>query len=181
MLKVKGIGWVKENKYGCTYKSIGKEYTDLRSLHLNLQQDKILKYPIDNFARFDTASKLVSCAIALGLYDAGISYAKGRMQDIGLIATNLLGAEDANLAYFKDYVTNGRTLGRANLFIYTLPSSPLAEAAIHFGFTGPLLYVGLETKQLLEQAASFVINKEVQGMLAISFTSDSASCFAIKK
>ena len=46
------------------------------------------------------------------------------------------------MAYFQDYVSGGRKLGRGNLFIYTLPTSPAAEAAIHFGLAGPLLYVG---------------------------------------
>jgi len=43
---------------------------------------------------------------------------------------------------FLDYVQAGRKLGRGSLFIYTLPSSPLAEAAIHFGLQGPVLYIG---------------------------------------
>jgi len=32
-------------------------------------------------------------------------------------------------------------LGRGNLFIYTLPTSPLAEAAIYFGLGGPCFHL----------------------------------------
>lgn len=61
---------------------------------------------------------------------------------MGLIGTNRAGSLEANRLYFSDYLQAGRVLARGNLFVYTLPSSPLAEAAIHFGFQGPMLYMG---------------------------------------
>ena len=58
------------------------------------------------------------------------------------------GSLQSDLEYFRDYLEGGRTLSRGNLFIYTLPSSPLGEAAIHFGLLGPLLYAASEGNAL---------------------------------
>lgn len=140
---IKGTGWITQDKYGCQKKKIQQNFADLKSLYSCLQP-KIIKYPIANFLRFDTLSKLTTISIALALFDAKITYAQGKKQNIGLVGTNSNGALEANLAFFDDYIANGRTLARGNLFIYTLPSSPLAEAAIHFGLTGKLLYLGFE-------------------------------------
>ena len=79
-------------------------------------------------------------AVALALRDAGIEYSARNKQDTGIIATSGAGSLQSDLDYYADFVKNGRTLSLANLFIYTLPSSPLGEAAIHFGLTGPLLF-----------------------------------------
>jgi len=138
---IKGQGWISQNKYGCKKQGWSKKYTDLKSLY-RLLQPQVLRYPVDNFLRFDTVSKLATISIALALFDAKITYAQGKKQRISLIGSNPCGALEANLAYFNDFIANGRTLARGNLFIYTLPSSFLAEAAIHFGFTGPMLYLG---------------------------------------
>ena len=79
--------------------------------------------------------------MALALKDAGRSYPLGPDNTVGIVGSAPEGCLDADLAYFSDYVKCGRTLGRGNLFIYTLPTSPLAECAIHFALEGPLLYV----------------------------------------
>ena len=139
--KVKGRGWVKETQCGCDRKSIQWQRDDWRSLCAQLLKDGVFTYPVKNFARFDEPSRLITLSVALALYDAGIPYIEGKKQDIGILGTNPDGALASNLAYFQDYAEHGRKLGRGNLFIYTLPTSPLAEAAIHFGLQGPLLYL----------------------------------------
>ena len=83
---------------------------------------------------------MTAAAVALALRDAGRSYAPEKKQEIGIIGAGSEGSLPADLLYFRDYVECGRTLARGNLFIYTLPSSPLGEAAIHFGLAGPLLF-----------------------------------------
>src|SRR5574341_2368969 len=63
----------------------------------------------------------------------------------------------------------GRTLGRGNLFIYTLPSSPLGEAAIHFGLQGPLFYAAEGRASLgmvFEIAAEMLLLGETEAILA---------------
>jgi len=179
---VKGCGWVKEEVCGCTEKRLQWQYTDLRSLYSELLKDTVLAYPIENFGRFNQNSRFVTFSIALALYDAGIAYGKDKKQDIGVLGMSPDGALTSNLTYFKDYVEAGRKLGRGNLFIYTLPSSPLAEAAIHFGLQGPLVYIRNAEKpkeRLLAQAELLIQNKEVQAMLAVDFNSVEATCHFI--
>jgi hypothetical protein len=149
-----------------------------------LLKDAVLAYPIENFGRFNHDSKLVILAIALALYDAGIAYAKDKKQNISILGTNTSGALDANLAYFNDYVANGSTLGRGNLFIYTLPSSPLAEAAIHFGLTGKLLYLGFAKnteKESLKYALNMLKTELTKTMLLVNANPKKASCLVLQK
>jgi len=107
----------------------------------SLPKRRIFSHSFKNFGRLDAISRMTVYAVALAVQDAGIKYLPGLKQDIGIIGTNTEGSLQADLTYFRDYVGSGRTLSRGNLFIYTLPSSPFGEAAIHFGFLGPLLYV----------------------------------------
>ncbi len=176
---VKGSGWIDADACGCSGKGIRWEYSDLRSLCAQLLADSVLAFPVDNFGRFDLQTRLVVLSVALALYDAGIGYERGKKQDIGTAGTGPDGSLTSNLDYFRDYVSCGRTLGRGNLFIYTLPSSPLAEASIHFGLQGPLLYMrhadDPETK-MLEQAESMIRGNDARAMLAVVFGSRQSVC-----
>jgi hypothetical protein len=180
---IKGIGWIKKIKYGCKNRRLCGKYSDLKSLYTQLQKE-IFKYPIENFGRFNHDSRLAILAIALALYDAGIVYAKDKKQDISILGTNTSAALDANLAYFNDYVANGKVLGRGNLFIYTLPSSTLAEAAIHFGLTGELLYAGFlkgSRKQLLNYAKDLLKSGSSKTMVVVNSGPKEATCFVLQK
>ena len=180
----KGNGWVRGNECGCVKKACHWEYADLRSVCNQLLKDAVLAYPIENFGRFNHDSKLVILAIALALYDTKIAYAKNKKQDISILGTNTSGALDANLAYFNDYVANGRILGRGNLFIYTLPTSPLAEAALHFGLTGELLYAGFlkdSPQELLNYAKDLLKTGSSKTMLVVNASPQEATCFVLQK
>jgi len=181
---ISGIGWITKKKYGCVNKAIRRDYTDIKSLHSNLQNESVFLYPVKNFGRFDITSKMACCAGALALHDAGIKYSEKHKQDIAIIGTNTDGCLISNLNYFKDYVQTGRKLARGNLFIYTLPSSPLAEAAIHFGFQGPLLYIMFPQKQipsLLQYAEGIISRREVSTVLAMKVDENKAVCFVMKR
>jgi 3-oxoacyl-[acyl-carrier-protein] synthase II len=65
---------------------------------------------------------------------------------IGIIATGPDGSAAANVAYFADYVRNGRTLGRGQLFAATLATSVAADCAIACRLRGPLLYLSDERR-----------------------------------
>lgn len=180
---VKGHGWIKEGQCGCNQKGLLWQYADLQLLCAQLLKEGYLAYPIEHFGRFDAASRLVAISVALALYDANINYAKGKKQDIGILGMSPDGALASNLEYFKDYVKAGRKLGRGNLFIYTLPSSPLSEAAIHFGLQGPQIYIKHSDKpeeNLLAQAEGMVHNKTAQTILAVSFCINEAVCKCIQ-
>jgi len=140
-LNILGESWLTATEYGMQKSNQRIEYASRTTLRKLGKEDELFSYPVKSFGRFDEMSKRVCYLTALALRDAGMEYSKEQKQDIGLIGSDLFGCEQANLNYFTDYVEGGRSMARANLFIYTLPSSPLAEAAVHFGLEGPLFYL----------------------------------------
>jgi 3-oxoacyl-(acyl-carrier-protein) synthase len=163
---VRGIGWISQTGYGCIRTGIHCSFPPAGGC-LIAKQD-IFLHPFRNFGRLDKTSKMTVYAVALALRDSGMDYAPGRKQDIGLIGTSKEGSLSSDIDYFKDYIRNGRTVSRGNLFIYTLPSSPLGEAAIHFGFVGPLLYAAAQENSItaiLDMAGEFIDGRETAVML----------------
>src|SRR5574341_404414 len=132
IISIRGIGWITKGEYGCVRTGVHRDHDAAEGLDAVMKSD-IFSYPVKNYGRFDPVSKMSCTAVALALKDADIVYAAGRKQDIGIIGTNAEGSLRSDIEYFRDYLAGGRKLSRANLFIYTLPSSPLGEAAIHFG------------------------------------------------
>ena len=182
MVVVKGIGWVTQDKYGYLRQGWQGRYENKGVLYSQLQKESVFVYPVKNFGRFDEVSKMACYAVALCLRDAGIIYSQDCKQDVGIIGTNLGGCLRSNLHYFKDYVEGGRKLARGNLFIYTLPSSSLAEAAIHFGFQGPLLYMTSSNPglgSLLPDAGKMIAQEEAAKMVVIKADEDEAVCFLL--
>ena len=184
LVAITGIGWIGRQECGSIKKKQRHKYRNTSSLYTDLLRDYVFLYQVKNFGRFNEIARRTCCAAALALYDAGIAYSNERSQDMGIIGTNKAGALYSNILYFKDYVENGRTLARGNLFIYTLPTSPLAEAAIHFGCQGPLLYVGFNKEQissLLCSAKDMILRGESAGMLAIACDENEGICFVLER
>jgi 3-oxoacyl-[acyl-carrier-protein] synthase II len=180
---IHGVGWIRKEEYGCIMREKRLSYTDGKSVNALTGKD-IFPYPFKNFGRLDTLSKITCRAVALALDDAGIGYSPGRKQDIGIIGANTAGSLQSDVQYFKDYLESGRTLSRANLFIYTLPSSPLGEAAIYFGLQGPLLYATGRDKSLAAitaMAADMTFHDEASAMLVGTAEEDEAVFFVIMK
>ncbi|MDZ4199549.1 MAG: hypothetical protein U1E27_09720 [Kiritimatiellia bacterium] len=141
MIAVQGIGWMTESACGQIRAGRTFPLDESLSLGARARQEGWFRYPVKNFGRFDAPTQKICCLTALALADAGIEYAEGKKADVGLMGTRPLGCLEAHERFFRDYIEGGRSLSRANLFIYTLPSSPLAEAAVHFGLQGPLMFV----------------------------------------
>jgi len=161
-----------------------KSYPDLRSLRSALQEDAVFSYPVKGFGKYDRASQMTCCVAALAFYDAGMSYSEDRKRDIGILGTNSDGCLQSNLDFFNDFVKNGRTLGRANLFVYTLPSIPVAEAAIYFKCQGPLLYMGYSREpvaSLLRQSDRMILRGETKAMVAVRASEEDAQCFILRR
>jgi 3-oxoacyl-(acyl-carrier-protein) synthase len=178
---VRGIGWLTNEGYGCVRTGLRKDYGNAEGEH-SLPGKDIFSHPYKNFGRLDNISRMTAYAVALALRDAGIPYGPGKKQDIGIIGTNAEGSLRSDLEYFTDYVRSGRTLGRGNLFIYTLPSSPVGEAAIHFGFLGPLLYAAGRDASLLsvfDTAGEMLLSGETPVMLAGRAEQDEAVFFVL--
>lgn len=162
-----GIGWIHTDGYGCIMKDIQSSYVNRQSQ--SLLKKRLFSFPFKNFGRLDAISKMTCYAVALALQDAGMHFSAGQKQDIGIIGTNASGSLQSDINYFRDYLNSGRTLSRGNLFIYTLPTSPLAEAAIYFGLRGPLLYAASPDGSLastLAMASEMILLEETPVMLA---------------
>jgi 3-oxoacyl-[acyl-carrier-protein] synthase II len=178
MISVLGLGWIDgeggrtHNPHGCNDRPVG------------LPGKEIFSYPFRNLGRLDQISRMTAYTVAMALKDAGIVYAQDHKLDMGIIGTNASGSLCSDIRYFRDYLETGRTTARGNLFIYTLPSSPLGEAAIHFGLQGPLLYMaGTENPlmMVMETAAEMMLLDDVPSMLAGIFGEDSAVCSVLVK
>lgn len=181
---VAGIGWIDRSEYGCVRRRLRKPYPDLKSLRSALQEEAVFSYPVKGFGKYDRASQMTCCVAALAFYDAGMSYSEDRKQDIGILGTNSDGCLQSNLDFFNDFVKNGRTLGRANLFVYTLPSIPVAEAAIYFKCQGPLLYMGYSREpvaSLLRQSDRMILRGETTAMVAVRASEEEAQCFILRR
>ncbi len=150
-ISVHGIGWLTKEGYGCIRSELRHAYEVGEGAHTLPKRD-IFSHPFKNFGRLDTISKMTAYAVSLALQDAGIEYSPIGKQDIGIVGTNAEGSLRSDIEYFRDYLEGGRTLSRGNLFIYTLPSSPIGEAAIHFGFLGPVRVCGRRGQRSVSRA-----------------------------
>jgi 3-oxoacyl-[acyl-carrier-protein] synthase II len=182
-ISVHGIGWLTKEGYGCIRSELQHVYEVGEGARILPKRD-IFSHPFKNFGRLDTISKMTVFGVSLALQDAGIEYSPTGKQDIGIIGTNAEGSLRSDIAYFRDYLESGRTLSRGNLFIYTLPSSPIGEAAIHFGLLGPVLYVAGESNDLstvLDMANEMILAEEAPIMLAGKAEADEAMFFVIQR
>jgi len=140
MIDILGIGWLNDQCYGQGRIRRQIDYAGRVPLERLGVEDNIFQKPVKNFGRFEPVTQKLCIVTALSLQDAGLTYGEKKLE-IGLLAIHKTGCIASNRRFFQDYLDGGRTLSRANLFIYTLPSSPCAEAAICFGLRGPLLYM----------------------------------------
>jgi 3-oxoacyl-[acyl-carrier-protein] synthase II len=171
-----GIGWVLTRRYGAARRALAVATEGDASVDCVRGAHGVVGRPPKNYPRFDVPSRLAFCATALAIWDAGPEAAEPP-RETGLVGTGPRGCLDANAAYFRDFVSCGRTLGRGNLFIYTLPTSPLAEAAIHFRLGGPLLHVSAEPPSLavaLEMAVSLMEAGAAPAMAAVCIEAEAA-------
>jgi len=172
-----GIGWITNSAYGCVRSGETCFYAGRTTARLVGSVDALFQHKIESFGRFDPVSRMTCYACALALRDAGIGYSQDIRQEIGILGAGFTGSLAANAVYFKDYVTSGRILARGNLFVYTLPSAALGEAAIHFGFQGPLLsLISPETPltDVLQIARLLVQSGDAPAMLVVQAEANSA-------
>jgi len=128
------------------------------------------------FSRMTEEARRCLAAASLAMRAAGMT------GTIGILGCGFDGWLAADLEYFRDYVTQGRSLGRANLFIYTLPSSALSEVAIALSLNGPTLHIhsGVHpVRALIDQAKMIVENREADGILCVWSDGKSAVCVAV--
>ncbi len=129
-------------------------------------------------------SECRACLCAAALMLNACDWSKDPPPEIGLVGAGYEGCLTADENYFRDYVRSGRSMGRGNLFIYTLPSSTLGEVAIALALTGPGLHIHADRDPLgtlVREATEFVADGEAEAMLALWSDSTSAVCVAIDR
>jgi hypothetical protein len=181
---ISGIGWIGGREYGSVAKKMRRSYSHIASLRSDLEDRSLLLYPLKGFGKYDQVSKMTCCVTALALYDAGMPYSKTNKQAIGIFGTNTNGCLQSNVEFFKDFLDNGRTLGRGSLFINTLPCTPVAQAALYFKCRGPLLYLAFPERQLsslLRECDSIILRGESPTMLAVRASEEDAICFVLRR
>ena len=140
----------------------------------------LIDRPVKYFGRLTTESRLGLCAASVALRATGWQESTNR--EIGIISSTPDGCLRDNREYFQDYVDSGRTLGRGNLFIYTLPTSVAGEIAIALGLVGPCMFVQDDARpltSLARHAQRLVADGEADQMLALWSDSRFALCLAI--
>jgi len=136
--------------------------------------------PVKYFTRMTGESRCCLCAASLAL--KGADWWDRTPPEIGLLAARSEGLLRANEEYFQDYVAMGRTLGRGNLFIYTLATSALGEVAIALSLTGPSMFIQADARPLaalVRHGEQLIADGEAEGMLALWSDWSSAVCLAI--
>jgi hypothetical protein len=138
-LSLRGMALVNSKQALTMNSGLSYESEDgIAGIYREIVSSKIIpRMRLDNFRRAGEKARLAMLGSLLAFADAG-SNADGDTAVIGW------GGEESvseNRAYFTDYAVNGRLLGRSRLFIGTLPSTPLCEAAICLNLHGPVFYL----------------------------------------
>ena len=119
---------------------------------LNTARRELLQLPgmprsdLADFGRGGVSVRRMMLAALLTAWDAG-----GELpENTGVFGWNGDGCTAENLAFWRDYVECGRTAGRGNLFVATLPTIPYCEAAIALRCRGAAAYLrtAADTSQL---------------------------------
>jgi 3-oxoacyl-[acyl-carrier-protein] synthase II len=182
MNRILGVGWINGSDYGGLRLGERRSLAAGATLSALWREPGLLPAAPRNVGRFNAATHLACGAVGLALRDAGVASSAGRTSTIGLLVATPDGCVAANRAYFADYLAGGRTLGRGNLFIYTLPTSAPAEAAICFGLRGPLVYVAPDhapARGLIAMAAGMLGRGEADAMLALVADAAAGICFVV--
>jgi hypothetical protein len=129
LITIKGVAWKIGDRTG-TDNDSGR----------SLDGGGVFLSEFKNLGRLDPVSRAVATVLAQLLAPVGL-YPSDSKHDIPLLVSSESGFSHSDIAYFQDFVDYGESAGRANLFVYTLPTSPLADASVHFGLTGGISYI----------------------------------------
>jgi len=174
---INGIGWQLGDSCGGFRRGTKFAIAGEREQYKKLLAEGILLEKVRSFGRFDLDSKRIFIVASLAMFDAGLALNNVR-KDIGLVRCNHLGSAMSNVGYWQDYLAGGRSLARGNLFIYTLPTSGLAEVAVAFGLTGNLSYYGGNSiGDMLRYVEEFVFAGNLSQCLAVFDEPSGAVCF----
>ncbi len=179
-----GISWISGGACGSLRRGWRHQFEDPKNLYQLLESEGCFSVPLAKVRWLNTVSQRFCLAAGLALRDAYGTPEKLRsdLDQTGVISLSRDGALQSNLEYFKDYVSSGRKLARGNLFVHTLPTSPLAETAITFGFKGPVFHLSaLDPKMALLINRSEALGKKARlNLLCFAADENGIICFFLK-
>jgi hypothetical protein len=172
-LSLRGMALVNSNHALTMNRGLSFESKDgIAGIHREIISSKIVHLErFDNFRRAGEKARLAMLGSVLAFADAGLE-AGGNTAVIGW------GGEESiteNREYFTDYAVNGRFLGRSQLFIGTLPTTSLCEAAICLNLHGPVFYFHSDgtLNSVLAEAESLLSGMELKHALLLGISCDS--------
>ena len=94
-----------------------------------------------------------------------------------IIGFNGSGCASNTRAYWNDLVEHSYDNGRATLFVPTIPSIPVCEAAIALGIQGPVYYLYAENEEEMccHILATFAGNRSIRRVMTEVITETTAS------
>lgn len=136
---VRSSAWILPERAG-VWDGCGSDEWGIEELDALFNEKVRDRMAVDNCGRFPEGTRAAFAASVMALEAGDRSPGEPRDSTTGIIAAGFDHTMEQNRDYFQDYADNGRIMGRGNLFIYTLPTSAIAEVAIGLGMDGPLFY-----------------------------------------
>jgi 3-oxoacyl-[acyl-carrier-protein] synthase II len=172
---LRALGWISGTECG----TLKPNQSTRRPFALQDNIASLIERPVKYLSRMTAEARCSLVAASLAMKAAGWD---SHHQVLAIMGTGYEGCLAADAAYFQDYVDGGQSMGRANLFIYTLPTSALSEVAIALNLTGPALHLATNLHSLVamvEQARSIVESAEAHGVLCVWSDGVSALSLAV--
>jgi 3-oxoacyl-(acyl-carrier-protein) synthase len=177
---IRAASWCSSESSGVvTFDGIGNQFCAAPLLS-NDELTKMIGRTIKYLSRMTVECRQSLSATGLAMKSSG--WLQNASKRMGLLAAGYQGCLLADENYFRDYLTGGRSLGRGNLFIYTLPTSTLGELAIALNLIGPSMHidtVGNPLNGLSQHAHQLIADGEADAMLAIWSDAATSVCMAI--
>ncbi len=140
----------------------------LKNLYQELLTQGILPNELNEFKRMSDKSKRAVLAAALACYESFQPTVDGSR--VAMLSADYNCCLTENQQYFSDYISFGRVMGRGNLFVNTLPTTPLAEISLALSFTGPLYFIASFERPLfllMEESCSLLESGEAEQVITL--------------
>ncbi len=143
------------------------------------QPDRFFPGGYPNWGRVGSPARRLACVLELAFRELRLGAGAGRPSAWGILGLNATGCHDENRAFFRDYLEHGRSLARGALFVQTLPSTPVAEASIHFGLRGPaghLVDPDLDFSRAADWCCALIAEGDAPGLILAALADDRVWC-----
>lgn len=177
---IQALGWCDMERWGWVGAHAVSAHGSTPDLSAAAEVEMLIGRPVRYYSRMPIQTRLSLIAMSQALQAS--RWVETGMREIGMTTAGYDGCLDADHRYFRDYVETGRVAGRGSLFIYTLATSSLGEAAIALRLSGPTLYVHSDVAPvatLVEQSRQMAVEGQSQGVLATWSDIRAAVCFAV--